>query len=596
MRKIFAAAFATPLIILAGLSGITAMALQPSTETAPVQPQAIDVSSWDFAAAGDHNPSGNTSTTSDSGKNAASVIASLNDGTLDNYIGIGDFQYTKGTCSALTAYDKLWGPAKEKTFWTTGPNHDVEPGVNDDVDRYMNGECVSTTKSATNTTEGRFVDALEWYSFDKGNWHVLVAPTAVWRYDSARAQAMTAEMDADLAAATAAGKHLAVVYHDPYFTSNTSNHTRATQVKPWIDMFWKNRVKVLLSGSQHNYERSCPVNNNDQCVPDGMQQFQVSTGGIGLRAFTSDPAYIEKKFSDTWGHLRMSLKADGGYTWEFRPTSGAMQSDSGTRAGTGWVLGHAPIAPLPMATIAPTTPAPAPTAMPTPTASVPAPVDTTSMSAADKFGWGTPIAAGSDEFNYVGVPDSTKWNNYDTSGHHGNGRRMKAQSTVNGSVLTQIGLPNGDTGYLSSKYRPGTMYGKWETRMKTNARDSEYHPVLLLWPDAGGNSTTEDEVDYAEGTNDTSKMKFFLHYGDAGSTTQTSAEKVIDTTQWHNYAVEWSPEGVKGYIDGVLWFTDTNPDHNPNQPMHQSIQLDWFPDGSTLNQSEMQVDWSRTYK
>ncbi|MDT0193836.1 DNRLRE domain-containing protein [Arthrobacter sp. AB6] len=296
-----------------------------------VSPPPPSGDSWEFAAVGDMNPEGNTSTSSASGQNAASITASLNDGSLDNFIGIGDFQYNQGTCSALVAWDTLWGGVKAKTFWTAGPGHDVDPGVNDDVDRFMNGECVSTTKSATNTTLGRFQDALEWYSFDKGNWHIVAAPTATWLYNPTRAQAMTAEMDADMKAAKAAGKHLAVVYHDPYFTSDTSIHTRFTQAKPWIDMFWANRVKLLLSGSQHNYERTCPVDNADQCVTDGMQQFQVSTGGIDLRPFLSDPAYVQKKFSDTWGHLRMSLKADGSYSWEFRPVHGGMQTDSGSR-------------------------------------------------------------------------------------------------------------------------------------------------------------------------------------------------------------------------------------------------------------------------
>jgi hypothetical protein len=277
------------------------------------------------------NPDGNTSTSSASGKNAAEITASLNDGSLDNFIGLGDFQYNQGTCSTLGAWNTLWGGVKAKTFWTAGPNHDVEPGVNDDVDRFMDGQCVSTTKSATGSTLGRFQDALEWYSFDKGNWHILVAPTAIWRYNATRAQAMTSEMDADMKAAKAAGKHLAVVYHDPYFTSDTSSHTRFVEAKSWIDVFWANRLRVLLSGSQHNYERTCPVNISDQCVTDGMQQFQVSTGGIGLRSFLSNPAYVEKKFSDTWGHLRMSLKTDGSYTWEFRPVHGGMQTDSGSR-------------------------------------------------------------------------------------------------------------------------------------------------------------------------------------------------------------------------------------------------------------------------
>ncbi|MDQ0619722.1 CBM96 family carbohydrate-binding protein [Arthrobacter globiformis] len=320
-----------------GVSGDPRAVAVPTTPTLnAVTPTAVPPTDpFEFAAVGDMNPAGNTSTSSASGKNAASIITSLNDGSLHNFIGLGDFQYEKGTCSALGAWNTLWGGAKAMTFWTTGPNHDVDPGVNDDLDRFMNGECLSTTKSATNTTLGRFQDALEWYSFDQGNWHIVVAPTATWLYNAARAQAMTAEMDTDIKAAKAAGKHLAVAYHDPYFTSNTSAHTRFTQAKPWIDMFWANRVKVLMSGSQHNYERTCPVNNADQCVTDGMQQFQVSTGGIGLRTFTSNPAYVQRKFSDTWGHLRMSLKPDGSYTWEFRPVHGGMQTDSGTRGPGG---------------------------------------------------------------------------------------------------------------------------------------------------------------------------------------------------------------------------------------------------------------------
>lgn len=231
-----------------------------------------------------------------------------------------------------------------------------------------------------------------------------------------------------------------------------------------------------------------------------------------------------------------------------------------------------------------------------PPTEVPPPTQTTTGSAAVNFNWGTPIAAGSDEFNGQAV-DTTKWNNYNNiAGHAGNGRRMAAQSVVSGGVLTQTGLGNGDTGYLSSKYRPGTMYGKWEVRMRTSARDSEYHPVLLLWPDSGGDKTTDDEIDFGEGTNDTSQIKFFLHYGMPGQKLQTSAAKTIDTREWHNYAVEWSPAGVKGYIDGVLWFNDTVADHNPNQPMHQAIQLDWFPDGTAVKESWMQVDWTRAYK
>ena len=91
-------------------------------------------------------------------------------------------------------------------------------------------------------------------------------------------------------------------------------------------------------------------------------------------------------------------------------------------------------------------------------------------------------------------------------------------------------------------------------------------------------------------------VKFFLHYACSGSGKQTYATKTVDTTQWHNYAVEWTPTGITGYIDGAKTFTDTNPAHQPSGTMHQTLQLDWFPDGSSLTTSQMQVDWVRVYK
>ena len=320
----------------------------PATRTwTVVAPTAGTVS---VAAVGDMNPSGETGTTSSSGKNAAGITAGLNSGSLAAFLALGDFQYTEGTCSALNSYWKtLWRGVISKTYWTAGPNHDLEVGRNDDVDRFMDGQCAgSTTKSLTSTdaanvqeqNEDGFVDALEAYSYDLGSaWHVVVGPTAVERFPTAAGYtdataaraAINTWIDADMAAAKAAGKHLIFVYHDPYFTSPTSSHSRFTWAKQWIDTAWKHRTRILLSGSQHNYERSCPVNNADQCVTGGMTQFQVSTGGIGLRSFssTTPPPYIAKRFSDTWGWLKLDLNPDGSFGYLFNSVNGP-----GTDVGT----------------------------------------------------------------------------------------------------------------------------------------------------------------------------------------------------------------------------------------------------------------------
>ncbi|WP_395404206.1 glycoside hydrolase family 16 protein [Arthrobacter sp. UC242_113] len=219
-----------------------------------------------------------------------------------------------------------------------------------------------------------------------------------------------------------------------------------------------------------------------------------------------------------------------------------------------------------------------------------APAAGSGAQAASALGWGSVVAG--DEFNYTGTPDRTKWSVYNSPGHAGKGiRSPKAWSVANGAA-TVSGDSAGTTGGMSAKFA-NQKYGRWETRMKTNRRDSEYHPVLILNPVT--TSSTCDEVDYAESTSDTTLVKFFLHYACSG-TKQTYASKAVDTTQWHNYAVEWTPAGITGYIDGVKTFTDTNPAHQPSGSVHQTLQLDWFPDGSSTTPSWMQVDWVRVYK
>lgn len=218
------------------------------------------------------------------------------------------------------------------------------------------------------------------------------------------------------------------------------------------------------------------------------------------------------------------------------------------------------------------------------------PAGAADSSAADRMGWGAPIA--SDEFNYTGAPDPAKWQVYDGPGHHNQGVRSPAQITVADGYLTIKGDEAGTTGGLSAKFNR-TTYARWEARMRVSQRDSEYHPVLILWPadDAADNC---DEVDYSEGTTDTTLTMFYLHYECAGNPT-TWAETKNDATQWHNYAVDWSAAAVVGYIDGVEVFRDTVSNHIPRAPMKQTIQLDWFPDGSALQASWLQVDWVRAY-
>lgn len=234
-----------------------------------------------------------------------------------------------------------------------------------------------------------------------------------------------------------------------------------------------------------------------------------------------------------------------------------------------------------------------------PTSSVPSvtgaeqPGNSTSTEAAVTQKWGAPLDG--DEFNYSGPPNPEKWSVYNGDGHAGQGLRRPAAFSVSGSYVRITGDSHGTTGGMSARFDKGVVYGRWETRMRVPKRDPEYHPVLIVYPLGKRDATVNyQEIDYAESTKDPKVVKFFLHYKDKSTT--SSAQKTLDMTQWHNYAVDWAPGRITGYVDGVKWFEDTTASHQPTAPSKSTIQLDWFPDGSSTSTSVMDVDWARYYR
>ena len=217
------------------------------------------------------------------------------------------------------------------------------------------------------------------------------------------------------------------------------------------------------------------------------------------------------------------------------------------------------------------------------------PTTDATATAADTFAWGTPT--GVEDFDGT----LSNWGVYDGPGHAGNGRRSPSAVSVSDaassrSPATRTGPPAAWPGASA-----GAKYGRWEARVKSPVADPTYHAVMLLWPDAE-NWPAGGEVDFMEISDETrQKTDFFLHYGEADH--QLHGEKVIDATQWHNWAVEWTPTTITGYVDGVAWFSTTRADALPPGPMHLTLQLDWFPGSGSgaVRQSEMQVDWVRYY-
>jgi beta-glucanase (GH16 family) len=205
------------------------------------------------------------------------------------------------------------------------------------------------------------------------------------------------------------------------------------------------------------------------------------------------------------------------------------------------------------------------------------------------LGWGKPLRA--DGFDGTALGDA--WNVYDGPGHAGNGRRTPRAVSVRGGLLTIKGDARGNTAGM--EWSRGRRYGRWEGRVKAPASDETYNALLLLWPDAE-NFPVGGEVDFMEMMDHTrQETNVFLHYGKKNR--QVSGSVRIDATQWHNWAVEWTPTHIATFVDGKQWWRTDRKDVLPPGPMHLCIQLDWFPhDGrGKVTPSTMQVDWVKEY-
>lgn len=223
--------------------------------------------------------------------------------------------------------------------------------------------------------------------------------------------------------------------------------------------------------------------------------------------------------------------------------------------------------------------------------------------AAVRFNWGAPHPM-SDEFDVDGPPNSSLWSlpGSDWAGHAGNGRRRPERQVVQGGRLVMTGLANGDSGWMAHKL--DREYGRYEARVRAyNTGPSNgnlYSPVLLIWPTS--NSMSQDgEYDYYEpGEPGSTELTAFMHFPGDGSQQREFNQPGIDLSQFHNIAFEWTSAHLKGFIDGVEWFSTSGGAGSGRRniqdmgPGFATIQLDAF-DPSNLTPATFEVEFFRVY-
>jgi beta-glucanase (GH16 family) len=193
--------------------------------------------------------------------------------------------------------------------------------------------------------------------------------------------------------------------------------------------------------------------------------------------------------------------------------------------------------------------------------------------------------------------DPNVWNRYSSVGGFGNGfRRPEAITVEDGKLrITARGNVSGGMNHERSQ-----TYGRWEFRARTD-KGRGRGSAILLWPDSL-DKAADGELDMMEvPREDRSQAHFVIHYS---AQNKLAGNKVGgDFSQWHTFAMDWLPNRITWYVDGVKQFETTDRNVIPTSSMHLAIQLDmgpfeeWIlaPDETTPAEVSLEVDWVRVY-
>jgi len=171
----------------------------------------------------------------------------------------------------------------------------------------------------------------------------------------------------------------------------------------------------------------------------------------------------------------------------------------------------------------------------------------------------------SDEFDYTGPPDPTKWA-YETGGGGWGNRELQYYTNdtqnawvSNGSLRIralrkEFGGHEFTSARLLTRGKADWLYGRIEVRLKVPMARGSWPAAWMMpsahsfgaWPKSG-------EIDIMEHVGlDPGSVHGTVHTDKFNHTKKTQAGRVVRTTahDWHTYGVEWSPERIRFIVDG----------------------------------------------
>ncbi|WP_461633413.1 glycoside hydrolase family 16 protein [Labilibaculum euxinus] len=184
----------------------------------------------------------------------------------------------------------------------------------------------------------------------------------------------------------------------------------------------------------------------------------------------------------------------------------------------------------------------------------------------------------SDEFDYTGLPDSTKWM-YDTEGNSegwGNNeaqyytKAKKENAWVQDGVLNIIALKEQYEGkdYTSARLnsKANWLYGKIEVNAKLPKGRGTWSAIWMMpkdWSFKDGDWPNIGEIDIMEHVgHNLGAIHASAHSTDyqwQKGTQQTDTIMISDVAdKFHSYIWEWTPEVMRAYVDDQLYFEYKN--------------------------------------
>jgi acid phosphatase type 7 len=245
---------------------------------------------------------------------------------IDKVLPLGDLQYENGELANFQgSYDPTWGRVKPLTSPAVG-NHEYNTAGASGYFDYFNGPG-NPTGPAGDRTKG-------YYSFDIGNWHLVVLNSncsVLGQSGCGVGSAQEQWLRADL---TAHPRSCQIAYmHHPRWASDNDNVDRSRPaLGPLFQALYDHGVELLLTGHSHFYERFTPQDPNQQIdLAGGIRQFVVGTGGRSTETLGATQMNSEIRNDQTFGVLKLTLHPTS-YDWEFVSIAGETFTDTGTEA------------------------------------------------------------------------------------------------------------------------------------------------------------------------------------------------------------------------------------------------------------------------